>query len=297
MGTSLRLISCSLVVLFFLTQCQQQNSKVNQKEAPEITHVASLPQSPLDNGDGFWVIAHRGVSGSYPENTLSAFQAAIDIRAEMVELDVSISKDGIPVVVHDKTVDRTTDFEGDVQSFSVEELKRMQVGAWFSEEFRGEEFPTLRESLELMKGQIAVNIEIKSEAVSDVINGGIVDKALQIVKELDMSSSVIFSSFDYRVMEHLNVLDAQMPKALLYESSQSGELKPSELVKKYEVDVFNCSYRQLTPEWIADLQAHQIPYLVYTVNEPDLMKELLKKGVSGIFTDFPQELMDIVENL
>ena len=105
MGTSLRLISCSLVVLFFLTQCQQQNSKVNQKEAPEITHVASLPQSPLDNGDGFWVIAHRGVSGSYPENTLSAFQAAIDIRAEMVELDVSISKDGIPVVVHDKTVE------------------------------------------------------------------------------------------------------------------------------------------------------------------------------------------------
>jgi glycerophosphoryl diester phosphodiesterase len=88
-----------------------------------------------------------------------------------------------------------------------------------------------------------------------------------------------------------------MPKALLYESSQSGELKPSELVKKYEVDVFNCSYRQLTPEWIADLQAHQIPYLVYTVNEPDLMKELLEKGVSGMFTDFPQELMDIVENL
>ena len=70
-----------------------------------------------------------------------------------------------------------------------------------------------------------------------------------------------------------------------------------ELVKKYEVDVFNCSYRQLTPEWIADLQAHQIPYLVYTVNEPDLMKEHLEKGVSGMFTDFPQELMDIVENL
>ena len=201
MWTSLRLIIITLMVLFFLSQCQQQELKVNQKEVHEETHVASIPQSPLDNGDGFWVIAHRGVSGSYPENTLSAFQAAIDIRAEMVELDISTSKDGIPVTVHDRTVDRTTDFEGDVQSFSLEELKRMEVGAWFSEEFRGEEFPTLKNSLELMKDKIAVNIEIKTEAVSDETEGGVVDKALQVVKDLDMTSSVIFSSFDYRVME------------------------------------------------------------------------------------------------
>jgi len=297
MWTSLRLIASSLMVLFFFSQCQQQELKVNQKEVHEETQVASILQSPLDNGDGFWVIAHRGVSGSYPENTLSAFQAAIDIRAEMVELDISISKDGIPVVVHDRTVDRTTDFEGDVQSFSLEELKRMEVGAWFSEEFRGEEFPTLKNSLELMKDKIAVNIEIKTEAVSDEIQGGVVDKALQVVKDLDMISSVIFSSFDYRVMEQLNVLDPKMAKALLYEASQSAELLPSELVQKYKVGIFNCSYKQLSEEWINDLQKHEIPYFVYTVNDPELMRELIGKGVSGIFTDFPQELIRIVENM
>ena len=297
MWTSLRLIIITLMVLFFLSQCQQQELKVNQKEVHEETHVASIPQSPLDNGDGFWVIAHRGVSGSYPENTLSAFQAAIDIRAEMVELDISTSKDGIPVTVHDRTVDRTTDFEGDVQSFSLEELKRMEVGAWFSEEFRGEEFPTLKNSLELMKDKIAVNIEIKTEAVSDETEGGVVDKALQVVKDLDMTSSVIFSSFDYRVMEQLNVLDHKMAKALLYEASQSAELLPSELVQKYKVDIFNCSYKQLSKEWINDLQKHKIPYFVYTVNEPELMRELIEKGVSGIFTDFPKELIRIVENM
>ena len=297
MWTSLRLIIITLMVLFFLSQCQQQELKVNQKEVHEETHVASIPQSPLDNGDGFWVIAHRGVSGSYPENTLSAFQAAIDIRAEMVELDISTSKDGIPVTVHDRTVDRTTDFEGDVQSFSLEELKRMEVGAGFSEEFRGEEFPTLKNSLELMKDKIAVNIEIKTEAVSDETEGGVVDKALQVVKDLDMTSSVIFSSFDYRVMEQLNVLDPKMAKALLYEASQSAELLPSELVQKYKVDIFNCSYKQLSKEWINDLQKHKIPYFVYTVNEPELMRELIEKGVSGIFTDFPKELIRIVENM
>ena len=297
MWTLLKLIVITLIVLFFLSQCQQQELKVNQKEVHEETHVASIPQSPLDNGDGFWVIAHRGVSGSYPENTLSAFQAAIDIRAEMVELDISTSKDGIPVTVHDRTVDRTTDFEGDVQSFSLEELKRMEVGAWFSEQFRGEEFPTLKNSLELMKDKIAVNIEIKTEAVSDEIEGGVVDKALQVVKDLDMTSSVIFSSFDYRVMEQLNVLDPKMAKALLYEASQSDELLPSELVRKHKVDIFNCSYKQLSEEWINDLQKHEIPYFVYTVNEPELMRELIEKDVSGIFTDFPQELIRIVENM
>ena len=297
MWTLLKLIVITLIVLFFLSQCQQQELKVNQKEVHEETHVASIPQSPLDNGDGFWVIAHRGVSGSYPENTLSAFQAAIDIRAEMVELDISTSKDGIPVTVHDRTVDRTTDFEGDVQSFSLEELKRMEVGAWFSEQFRGEEFPTLKNSLELMKDKIAVNIEIKTEAVSDEIEGGVVDKALQVVKDLDMTSSVIFSSFDYRVMEQLNVLDPKMAKALLYEASQSDELLPSELVQKHKVDIFNCSYKQLSEEWINDLQKHKIPYFVYTVNEPELMRELIEKGVSGIFTDFPQELIRVVENM
>lgn len=297
MWTLLKLIVITLIVLFFLSQCQQQELKVNQKEVHEETHVASIPQSPLDNGDGFWVIAHRGVSGSYPENTLSAFQAAIDIRAEMVELDISTSKDGIPVTVHDRTVDRTTDFEGDVQSFSLEELKRMEVGAWFSEQFRGEEFPTLKNSLELMKDKIAVNIEIKTEAVSDEIEGGVVDKALQVVKDLDMTSSVIFSSFDYRVMEQLNVLDPKMAKALLYEASQSDELLPSELVRKHKVDIFNCSYKQLSEEWINDLQKHKIPYFVYTVNDPELMRELIEKGVSGIFTDFPQELIRVVENM
>ena len=148
-----------------------------------------------------------------------------------------------------------------------------------------------------MKDKLAINIEIKTEAVSDEIQGGVVDKALQIVTDLDMSSSVIFSSFDYRVMEQLNVLDPKMAKALLYEASQSAELLPSELVQKYKIDIFNCSYKQLSVKWINDLQKHKIPYFVYTVNESELMKELIEKGVSGIFTDFPQELINIVENM
>ncbi|MEL0010384.1 MAG: glycerophosphodiester phosphodiesterase family protein [Bacteroidota bacterium] len=305
----LRYVHFTLWVMVFgaFLSCNNRNSidefrakahdSLSTTLATEMKSSLGLIQSPIDNGDALFVIAHRGVSGTFPENTLRAFEEAIKVKAEMVELDVSISKDGVPVVIHDRTVDRTTDYSGEVQSFTLAELKAMEVGGWFTEEYRGEPFPTLREALELMKGKIAVNIEIQTEAVQDAWQGGIVDKTVHIVKELDMAEQVIYSSFDYRVLEHLEIIDSSIVKALLYEASQSNGLTPSELVQKYRVDAFNCSYRQLSDTWIQDLNEHGIPYMVYTVNEEPLMRELIDKGVRGIFTDYPGRLLQIVENL
>ena len=219
------------------------------------------------------------------------------MNAEMIELDVSISKDGIPVVVHDETVDRTTSDSGAVSKFTLAELKELEVGSWFHEKFKGEPFPTLAEVLVYTKDNIAVNIEIKSEAVTNNHKGGIIEKALAIVREAGVEDQIIFSSFDYRVMEHLELLAPNIPKAILYEESQSGELKPSELVAKYNVDAFNCSHRQLSDEWIADLKAHNIPFYIYTVNDEALMKEIIQKGAKGIFSDKPDLLIQVVENL
>ncbi|MFV1883584.1 MAG: glycerophosphodiester phosphodiesterase [Balneola sp.] len=256
-----------------------------------------LPEIPNDNTDGFLVIAHRGASAYAPENTHSAFKLAIDMEAEMIELDLSISKDGVPVVVHDETVDRTTSASGSVNTFTLEELKELETGSWFDNKFNGEPFPTLAEVLTYTKDKIAVNIEIKTEAVSDEIKGGIVEKALKIVKEAGVEKQVIFSSFDYRVMEHLEKLAPEMPKAILYEKSQSGDLLPSELVKKYKVDAFNCSHRQLGDAWIEDLTSNKIPFFIYTVNDEDLMQSVISKGAKGIFSDKPDVLMKVVENM
>lgn len=251
----------------------------------------------LTSGDGFMVIAHRGASAYAPENTLIAFSKAMEMKAEMVELDVSISKDGIPVVIHDETIDRTTSGNGEVGSFSLSELRSFEYGSWFGDAFAGEPIPTLRESLELMKGNILVNIEIKSEAVSDDAENGVVRKSLDIVRELNMQHEVIFSSFDYRVHEQLELLDPEILKALLYEKSQSGDLTPSQLVAKYKVDAFNCSHRQLSEEWLNDLKSHNIPFLVYTINEPGRMKEVIDAGAAGIFSDKPDVLLNVVEKL
>ncbi|RNC84697.1 MAG: hypothetical protein ED557_06885 [Balneola sp.] len=258
---------------------------------------ANLPIIPTSNGDNFVVIAHRGASSYAPENTHSAFKLAIEMEAEMIELDVSISRDGIPVVVHDKTVDRTTSESGEVGSFTLDELKKMEVGSWFDKKFGGEPFPTLEEVLAYTKGRIAVNIEIKTEAVSDQAEGGVVDKSIRLVREAGIENEVIFSSFDYRVMEHLEALAPEIPKAILYEKSQSGDLTPSELVEKYNVDAFNCSHRQLSEEWVQDLQSNKIPFFIYTVNDEELMRTVIKKGAAGIFSDKPDVLKQVVENL
>ena len=266
-------------------------------QVPVMLQSSQLPTLPTDNNDGFIIIAHRGASAYAPENSHSAFELAIAMKAEMIELDVSLSKDGIPVVIHDETLDRTTTGRGSVQDYILEELKTLDVGSWFSEKFKNEPFPTLEEVLSYTKDRIAVNIEIKTEVVTNEIEGGIAQKSLEIVERLGVQDQVIFSSFDYRVLKHLEALNPDMPKAMLYEKSQSGKKLPSELVSEYKVDVFNCSHRQLSKAWAKDLNDHSIPFLVYTVNDERTMKKVIGLGATGIFSDKPDLLKEVVEKL
>ncbi|MEE8523355.1 MAG: glycerophosphodiester phosphodiesterase family protein, partial [Thermoanaerobaculia bacterium] len=142
------------------------------------------------------VIAHRGFSGVAPENTLVAIRKAIDVGADMAEIDVLLSRDRHVVVIHDDTLDRTTDGKGPVEDLSLEELRRLDAGSWFSAEFAGERMPTLAEVLDLVRGRILLNVEIKSEAVTREIEGGIVDRVLRLIAEREMGDQVILSSFE-----------------------------------------------------------------------------------------------------
>ena len=263
------------------------------------THNATkmLPKLYQDNGDGFIVIAHRGASAYYPENTMAALKGAVAQQAEMIELDVLMSKDGVPMVFHDATLKRVTNGKGELHDFRLEELRKLDAGSWFDSTFTGEQIPTLEEALAYAAGKIAVNIEIKTEAVTDRLKGGVEEKSLALVQKYEMEEYVIFSSFDYRAINHLKTLAPEMPVALLYEKKQSVKMLPSELVQKYKADAFNCSYRQLTKKWLTDLQSNNIPIFVYTVDQPRRMKSLIEKGVRGIFTNTPDVLRGVISNL
>ena len=250
-----------------------------------------------DNHDGFVVIAHRGAGAYYPENTMIAFRSAYEMGAEMIELDVTLSKDGIPVVIHDEDLDRTTNGKGKVADKTLKELKELDAGSWFDSKFQGERIPTLEEVLEFASGKISLNIEIKPETVTDTVHGGVEERVLSLVKEYEMEQYVLFSSFDYRAIEHLKALDVDIYGALLYNEPQSRKRSPSKLVQDYQANAFNCSYRQYSKKWADELKNAQIPVYIYTVNSKRTMKKVIGRGVSGIFTDKPDVLKELVDNM
>lgn len=250
-----------------------------------------------DNGDNFVVIGHRGASAYYPENTMGAFKAAYDMGAEMIEMDILLSKDGIPVVIHDETLNRTTSGKGKVVDYTYEELANLDAGSWFGEKHSHERIPTLEEVLIFARGKIALNIEIKAEAVTDELKNGIEEKAYELVKKYDMKDHVLFSSFDYRSVAHLKELDVNIAVGLLYDKQQSEGMGPKQLVDTYEADAFNCSYRQFSKKWAKEAAGANIPVFVYTVNSERKMRKMIKRGVNGIFSDKPDVLKQIVDNM
>ncbi len=125
--------------------------------------LMGTPSESLKNS-AFLVIAHRGASGYAPENTLASIRKGLDMGADMVEIDIHLSKDGEVVVIHDATLERTTDGTGKVQSKTLEELKKLNAGSWFGKEFSQEKIPTLKEVIDLMDGKALLLIELKNDS-------------------------------------------------------------------------------------------------------------------------------------
>ena len=145
-----------------------------------------------------WVVAHRGYRAKYPENTIAAFEAAIAAEADMIELDICLTSDRIPVVIHDKTLDRTTNSKGLVSAHTLAELKELDAGSWFGAEFKGEAIPTLEELMMKIKGRITVNIEIKPESFEAPAPPDAIEvQVCEIVEKLEMADSVLISSFEH----------------------------------------------------------------------------------------------------
>lgn len=271
---------------------------VNSQNTVTNFHNINLPENIMDKDkDGFIVIAHRGASAYYPENTMSAFRGAVEMGADMIELDVLLSKDGIPVVFHDAELDRKSDGKGLVSDYTLQELKQLDAGSWFDTRFKGEKIPTLEEVLSYTKDKIAVNIEIKTEAVSDNAENGIEQKVIDLVRNYEMTDKVIVSSFDYRVIERFASMAPEIRTALLYERRQSHGRTPTELVSHYHADGFNFSVQQMADNWTKALNQNNIPFFVYTVNDPELMKTVISKGAKGIFSDKPDVLKRVAEEV
>ena len=229
-------------------------------------------------------IAHRGASGIFPENTLSAFRAAIDARADMCELDVQLTRDGAVVVIHDETVDRTTDGEGEVAALTLEEIQRLDAGAKFKGgKVKGERIPTLDEVFAATSGKCGLNIELKG--------GGVEAQVAAIMQARNAFADSIVSSFDWDCLKKIQTLHFNIRIALL------AEEKPVDLM----MNAVAMRAHAINPRWdmvTADLckAAHERGLKVYTwtIDADARMRALAEYGVDGIMTNYPERLRTVV---
>lgn len=269
----------------------------DQTEESQTTPAETMPLPKLfnDDGDGFVIIAHRGASAVRPENTMAAFEKAVEMDAEMIELDVMISRDSVPVVFHDARLNRHTDGAGPLRHHSLRQLRELDAGSWFDPEYAGQKIPTLEEVLAFARGTVALNIEIKTEAVGESREGGVEERVLKLVRRYDMEEHVLLSSFDYRAVRRFKQMSPHTPAALLYNRGLSGEKLPSDLVSEYGADAFNLSYQQLSDRRLRNMKKYGIPFLVYTVDRRRRMKQVIGEGAAGVFTNKPDLLREVVE--
>lgn len=231
------------------------------------------------------IIAHRGASGHAPENTLAAFELALRQGADAVELDAKLSADGHVVVIHDQTVDRTTDGTGRVKDMTLAELRKLDAGSHFDIAYRGEPIPTLEEVLKAVGQLTIVNIELTNYASK---LDALPDKTAAIVKRLRLGHRVMFSSFNPIALRRIQKLVPEASIGFLALPGAMGWLVRSwlgRLVVNYQT--LNPDYRDVSQSLVDRMHRLDRKVLTYTVNERGAMEGLFQVGVDGIFTDDP----------
>ena len=234
------------------------------------------------------VFAHRGASTYAPENTLPAFQKALDLHSEGIELDVQMSADGYLVVIHDETIDRTSNGTGRVTDMSFEALRQFDYGKWFGERFTGQPIPLLQEVLTLLKGWDGIlNIEIKN---NEIPYPGIEEKVIQLLRQNDFTGRALISSFNHGSIHRVREIAPQIPAALLYDFTFFRVAYRQ--APEYGVQNVHPYYLNVSPRMLAFCHTHGLRVIPYTVDKPAAIKRLIRMGVDGIITNSPNVAME-----
>ncbi|MGL6167467.1 MAG: glycerophosphodiester phosphodiesterase [Fusobacteriaceae bacterium] len=233
------------------------------------------------------ILAHRGSSGSAPENTISAFKKAILDGCDGFEFDVQQTKDGKMVVFHDWTLERTSNGKGYLREHTLEELKMLDVGSWFHEKFNGERIPTLEETLDIIPNHLLINIELKEEFSRE--RGS--EKILLDILKKYKNKNIIVSSFSHNLLKNLKQLESSIRIGLLVESHLLNLDKYIENLG-FDIVAYHPSKSFVSEKDIKYLKSKKIDVNVWTVNSVEDVKVLKNMGATRIITNFPRELRD-----
>jgi len=233
-------------------------------------------------------VAHRGSSGSYPENTRLAIEKAIDTGVDMIELDCQLSKDGHIVVFHDDKLRRTARAKGYVRGKTLAELKKLDVGAWFRRSMKGERILTLEEALDILDGKVALNVDVKSAGRNAP---GIELQLLFILSHYDYLERSVISAFEYRVLRRVRELAPDARIGVLH----AKEIKdnPFQLAREIGAESLHIQKELATAPVLERAAELGLKTLVWTVNDVREMEKFLALGVDGLISDFPEKFWKI----
>lgn len=237
------------------------------------------------------ILAHRGASAHAPENTLAAFELALTQGTHGVELDAKLSADGEVVVIHDPTVNRTTQEKGCVSKLTLAALRELDAGSFFSEKFSGERIPTLSEVFEVIGKRALINVELTNYTTPA---DGLADKVCELVKRFGLEERVLFSSFLPSNLKRTRSLLPDAPRGLLALRGWMGWWARSFAFNFGDYQSLNLGLPDATAHEIA--RVHRLERLVhvYIVNTAEDMRRLFNWGVDGIITDEPQLAKDTI---
>lgn len=236
------------------------------------------------------IFAHRGFSGKYPENTMLAFQKAYEVGCDGIELDVQMTKDGVLVIMHDETIDRTTNGTGNLRDYTYEELCQFDCYGMFKGKYTFQKIPTLREYLEWVKPTgLLTNIELKN---SVYYYEGLEEKVFEMVKELEMEDKILFSSFNLVSVLKCKKMMPQVPAGFLTETKVDNM---GAFAKEYGVDYYHPGLDFLKEDVVENCHAYGREVNVWTVNRKKEMKKMAKWKVDGIFTNYPNKAKKLKE--
>jgi glycerophosphoryl diester phosphodiesterase len=222
-------------------------------------------------------IAHRGAKGYEPENTLKAFQKALDLNADGIELDIHLSADGHLIVIHDETIDKMTNGKGFVNTLSLPELKSFLIADQY-------EIPTLNEVFDLVNKNCLINIELKdaetAAKTATLINEYVAEKNWKY-------EHFIVSSFDWNALQEVHNLDSNIPIGVLAETNLDLAVAFAETIKAKAIHPY---YHLLNPENVQEMQEKGFLVLPWTVNIEEDIQKIKSYKVDGIITDFPDKI-------
>jgi len=236
------------------------------------------------NLDRFYRCAHRGASGHAPENTLAAFRLALEMGAEMCELDVQQTADDRLVVMHDDTLERTTNGAGNLWEMTRAELQRYDAGLWYDKKFSGETLQTLEQVIAFARGKMKLNIEVKIHGHERHLPALVVEA----IRREKFVGDCVVTSFDWKTVDEIKKLAPELKVGYIF-----GWKEFSPEVFAAPVELLSAHYSLVDADFIERAHAAAKKVHVWTVNYKWLMRRLRQRGVDGIITNYPDRLREV----